>query len=433
MAYMTFTDALMQAKRASTLRGTPFTATDTSNLQSAYMSGAAERAGAGRSAALAEQSLAGQKKNFADTLAQEKEISAASLTQQKGLSESSLAQTKTLSDADLAQGKAISEANLLQGKTLSDTTLAQTRQLAADKIAADKVIEDNRLAREKEAQETALAQEKELALLTEAQAREDIQKQIDAQDAAATKALYGNVVNTAATGSLVYALMPSAAPTTAAGAAGAAGAEAGAGAATTLGTTTPVLPYLGPAVAGYVAPDVVNAIHEDTTENLGHNTTLGLVQDEGTADFIGSVEAGAAAGATVGAFVPIPGAPVAGAVIGGTLGGIRQIVSDCCFIFVEAYSGLLPIVRRYRDEHMTDKNRRGYYRIADKIVPMMQKSKAFKWAVRIVMTGPMVSYGKYFYGVGKIGIIFAPVAKMWLKIFDLLGSGTYTRKNGEKI
>ena len=92
MAYMTFTDALMQAKRSSQLRGTPFTTADTSNLQSAYMSGAAERAAGGRSAALSEQTLAGQQRNFANTLAQE-----------KMLSEQSLSQTRALSAADLAE------------------------------------------------------------------------------------------------------------------------------------------------------------------------------------------------------------------------------------------------------------------------------------------------------------------------------------------
>lgn len=107
--------------------------------------------------------------------------------------------------------------------------------------------------------------------------------------------------------------------------------------------------------------------------------------------------------------------------------------SWCCFIFIEAYGGLLDIVRRYRDEHMTDRNRRGYYRLADRIVPLMKKSKLFKRIVRIFMTDPMVSYGKYFYKQGKIGIIFKPIADFWLKVFDLLGNKPYIRKNGEVL
>jgi hypothetical protein len=113
--------------------------------------------------------------------------------------------------------------------------------------------------------------------------------------------------------------------------------------------------------------------------------------------------------------------------------GIKQVENWCCFIFISAYDELLPIVRRYRDEHMNEKNRRGYYRIADKIVPLMSKSKIFKWIVRFFMTGPMVSYGKYFYGEGKIGVVFKPVAKFWLGIFELFGKQPYIRKNGEVV
>ena len=41
----------------------------------------------------------------------------------------------------------------------------------------------------------------------------------------------------------------------------------------------------------------------------------------------------------------------------------------CCFIFIAANGGVLhPIVRKYRDEHMTEQNRRGYYRIDRKSV-----------------------------------------------------------------
>ena len=109
-------------------------------------------------------------------------------------------------------------------------------------------------------------------------------------------------------------------------------------------------------------------------------------------------------------------------------------IGGCCFIFIEAYSELLPIVRRYRDEHMTDKNRRGYYKVADKIVPLMKKSKVFKQVVKFFMTDPMVSYGKYFYGQGRVGIIFKPITKFWLSIFNLLGGKKkYVRSNGEAI
>jgi hypothetical protein len=241
MAYATFTDALMQAKRASQLRGQPFSTADTSNLQSSYMSGAAERAAGGRAAALSEKTLVNQKRNFAETLAQEKSLADAKLTQDKGLAETTLTQTKTLSDADLLQKKELSDANLLQQKTLTDTTLANTKQLAADKIAADKVLADAKIKADADAQAIALAQAKELEDAktaldqklaadkiaadkiisdNEIQAKKDEQiailtqekeltglsndqakwlatAQIDAQEKAGDKALWGNIATTA--------------------------------------------------------------------------------------------------------------------------------------------------------------------------------------------------------------------------------------------
>ena len=117
---------------------------------------------------------------------------------------------------------------------------------------------------------------------------------------------------------------------------------------------------------------------------------------------------------------------------GSSAGGLGTM---CCFIFIEANGGVLhPIVRRYRDEHMTEQNRRGYYRLADKLVPLMKKHKLVYHAVRFLMTEPMTSYGKWFYGVSWVGKIFKPAADFWIKVFDRLGSGgRYTRSNGEVI
>ena len=64
----------------------------------------------------------------------------------------------------------------------------------------------------------------------------------------------------------------------------------------------------------------------------------------------------------------------------------------------------------------------------------MKKSKLFKQIVKLFMTDPMVSYGKYFYGKNRIGFIFKPIAKIWIGIFNLLGGNEkYIRKNGEVI
>jgi len=107
----------------------------------------------------------------------------------------------------------------------------------------------------------------------------------------------------------------------------------------------------------------------------------------------------------------------------------------CCFIFLEAYDGKLPwVVRAYRDQHMTPKNRRGYYRLADKLVPLMRKSRAVKHLVRFLMTKPMTFYGKYFYKLNPWGALAAPITAFWLLVFDLIGrKASYVRSNGEVV
>lgn len=109
----------------------------------------------------------------------------------------------------------------------------------------------------------------------------------------------------------------------------------------------------------------------------------------------------------------------------------------CCFIFLEARYGtgvMDSVVRRYRDEHITAKNARGYYKLAEVLVPLMRKSRLAKIAVRTLMTDPMVSYGKYHYGEGRFGFIFKPIVSFWLKTFEYLGGDhKFIRENGEVI
>lgn len=109
----------------------------------------------------------------------------------------------------------------------------------------------------------------------------------------------------------------------------------------------------------------------------------------------------------------------------------------CCFIVLEADypDGRLPeSVRAYRDEHMTDRNRRGYYKMAEILVPMMRKSKLFKSLVKWTMVKPLVSFTEYKYGKGKFGKIMSPVVRMWLNTFEYLGGEhPFIRENGEVV
>lgn len=98
--------------------------------------------------------------------------------------------------------------------------------------------------------------------------------------------------------------------------ASAAGQLTGSTAASTLGGA------LAPAAAGIAVPNLLNAIHKDSTENIGHNATFGLVKKSGQADVAGRVGTGAAAGAAVGSVVP-----VVGTLVGGMIGAVGGALS----------------------------------------------------------------------------------------------------------
>lgn len=109
----------------------------------------------------------------------------------------------------------------------------------------------------------------------------------------------------------------------------------------------------------------------------------------------------------------------------------------CCFIMLEARYGtgtMDSVVRRYRDEHLTEKNSRGYYKLAEVLVPLMRRSKVFKWVITKTLADPLVSYGKWHYKENKYGWIFKPVKDFWFNIFDILGSDTeFIRENGKVV
>lgn len=107
----------------------------------------------------------------------------------------------------------------------------------------------------------------------------------------------------------------------------------------------------------------------------------------------------------------------------------------CCFIFLEADNGVLNrIARRARDELLTDRNRRGYYKLAEVLVPLMRKYSVFKFLIKWTMVKPMICAGKWKYGENKIGRLFVPVAYFWLGIYDYLGGDhPFLRDNGEIV
>jgi len=106
----------------------------------------------------------------------------------------------------------------------------------------------------------------------------------------------------------------------------------------------------------------------------------------------------------------------------------------CCFIFIASHGYLHPIVRRYRDMKMTVRNRRGYYWLSDRLVPLMKRSCFVKTLVDVLMVKPMTIYGKYYFGLNKYGFVFGSITSFWLRVFSLLGfQKPYKRRGTEEV
>ena len=114
-----------------------------------------------------------------------------------------------------------------------------------------------------------------------------------------------------------------------------------------------------------------------------------------------------------------------------------QSNSGCCWIMLEARYGdgtMDLVVRKYRDEHMTDRNKRGYYKFAEVIVPLMRRYKAVQKLIEWTFGDPLVKYGGWYYGDNKWGWIFTPIKSFWMGLFNVIGKETeFIRKWGGSL
>jgi hypothetical protein len=124
---------------------------------------------------------------------------------------------------------------------------------------------------------------------------------------------------------------------------------------------TPTYFYAGPAVAGAVGGQFGERIGEDV--GIGR-TGGGLLGAAGT-------------GAAIGAAIPGVG-PLAGAGIGAATYGATELISSVtggCIIVTACHGPDSPevdIARQYRDKYLDDDTLRGYYMLAELIVPFMK-------------------------------------------------------------
>jgi len=180
----------------------------------------------------------------------------------------------------------------------------------------------------------------------------------------------------------------------------------------------------------YVAPPAIRAISEDAigfgygeeaeaaltsaAEDAHAMDTLGTVASYGLKAFVapagigfsagkagtavtGSKTAGAISGGLIGGIVGfVMGGPI-GAVIGAGAGiaGSRCIIVTAC---TDRYSYEVEVARAFRDNHMSAVQLLGYYRLADRLVPWIERSERVKKIVKKGLVDQLVDYGEWYMG-----------------------------------
>ena len=202
------------------------------------------------------------------------------------------------------------------------------------------------------------------------------------------------------------------------------GAAAGAG-----------LAYAGPALAGYAAPKIIDAIHKDSMENVGHNITFGTVSHEKTAKTVGSGATGAAAGALAGAAATSWSGP--GAIVGAVIGGLAGALGADCIIVTactDPYSYEVKISRIYRDTYLDKDQLRGYYFLAEIIVPFLERNEKLRKNVKRWLVDKLVDYGEHRIGLKtRSKPLSFIVSKLFLGAIKAIGMilPVYVRRNRE--
>ena len=181
--------------------------------------------------------------------------------------------------------------------------------------------------------------------------------------------------------------------------------------------------------ASNAAAAAVGAANAAAASAVGGGAGTGTGSGTGSSGSSGSGMGGMGTGAA--------GAAASAAATGGVGGGGGGGGGGCCFIMLEARYGdgtMDRVVRRYRDEKVTERNKRGYYKLAEVFIPLMRKSKLFSFFVVKTFADPAVCYAKWYYGENKWGWIFKPLERFWMGLFDTLGTETkFIRENGEVV
>jgi hypothetical protein len=203
-----------------------------------------------------------------------------------------------------------------------------------------------------------------------------------------------------------------------------AGMETGANAATEgIATAAPSLGLSAistPFAAGGLAGGIMKAT--GVSDDVGKVILFGQ-GGKNEQDIAGGVAGGAAAGAAMGSVVPVVGTAV-GAIVGGIAGGLSNadicVIVTCCH---GRHSPEVQIAREYRDTYMSQGQIRGYYVLAEMIVPRMIRHNLFRDSVKRNLVDRLIRHGKWALGKTeeKPGILDYVVTKSFLGACSIAG------------
>jgi hypothetical protein len=173
--------------------------------------------------------------------------------------------------------------------------------------------------------------------------------------------------------------------------------ETGVGVATpaaTTGFSSGLGALSGPAGFGALGSGILGAtgVRDDVGQAILFNQG-----GENEQDIAGGVVGGAAAGAAAGTWV-FPGVgTVVGGIIGGVVGGVSAVLDDCIIVTCchGRHSEQVDIAREYRNRFMSPSQIRGYYALAEKVVPVLTSHRRVRTMVRWHLVDRLINYGRW--------------------------------------
>ncbi len=399
---MNFLEAIYNLKRKSQLTGNPLTSRNINALTSGYIESATDMMNNQRAVDLQE-----------DALAQTAKANAASLAEAKRQAEESSAQS-TIESA--AQMKAAEEAssNALKGNILSST--ASTIETGI--LAYPGTIRD--LASGASAVLGNIGRETLVDPTLHTLASEGAASTLAGSLAPTTEAV-GSLSSTAATGQLTGT-------TTAGSGAGAGGASTGTLSGAGVG---------GVAAAALVGAALTKEKMKDYTDRGGVTGYLARASQHPVASVLTPGQALVDAGiidedTALGKFITLPTKVenfVMDPVTKWIASGLDCIIVTAC---TDRHSPEVEIAREYRDKFMSPDQLRGYYMIAEAIMPWVIRHRAF---VKTQFVDRLVEYGRYHLGYSEKTPSRAAyaVSRGFLFLCRLVGNRreSFRRCNGE--